>query len=186
MEIQIVCAIFLTTTVWFENVLSFPMSSIWCPLGRYPAEGGQCKICYENCGEEGCSGPGSHLGQGGCNSCWLGIQRHRGQVQCMSPFKACPDGFYRKSTSHNGQPVTVCTPCHPLCKTCSGAGISSCLSCRFFRWDGLCVRACPLGSVIRHGSVRTCMITGATYTGRSSSRNSFYLVPYRDRFRQGP
>ncbi|KAH3821402.1 hypothetical protein DPMN_123166 [Dreissena polymorpha] len=176
------CAIYLTMTFVFEYVTSKP--TFWCPVGRFPLPDGHCEICYENCGELGCTGPGSHLGPGGCTSCWLGLKHHHDNVECMSPFSACPDGYYRKTYTHGDQITTVCKPCHPLCKTCTGAGISNCIDCRFFRWDGQCVQACPIGSVIRHGNARTCVITGSTHSGRS--RNSFYLLPYRDRHHQAP
>ncbi|XP_060578110.1 receptor tyrosine-protein kinase let-23-like isoform X2 [Ruditapes philippinarum] len=160
------------------------MPTYWCPDGRYPDENGQCNLCYENCGADGCTGPGRHLGIGGCNSCWLGLEHHHHRVTCMSPFTTvCPEGFYRKRSHHNGQSLTMCKRCHPLCRTCDGPGISSCETCRLYRWDGICISVCPVGSVMRGVSHRKCVVAGGHYGGRS---RAFYLLPYRDRYRHSP
>ncbi|XP_045161103.2 receptor tyrosine-protein kinase let-23-like [Mercenaria mercenaria] len=174
--------IFILTATLMDMLYCMP--TYWCPVGRYPDENGQCNLCYENCGADGCTGPGSHLGFGGCNSCWLGLEHHHHRVTCMSPFTTvCPEGHYRKRSHHNGQSLTMCKRCHPLCRSCDGPGISSCETCRLYRWDGICISVCPVGSVMRGGRHRTCVVPGGHY-GRGSS--AFYLLPYRDRNRHSP
>lgn len=72
----------------------------------------------------------------------------------------------------------MCKRCHPLCRTCTGPGMSACQSCILYRWDGECVSVCPVGTAIRGDTRRTCVVSGGNYGGRS---NAFYLLPYRDR-----
>ncbi|KAL4221543.1 Receptor tyrosine-protein kinase erbB-2 [Mactra antiquata] len=174
MELHVITSQIILIMTWISYTESKP-ATYWCPTGRYPSKDGQCNLCYENCGMDGCTGPGKHMGEGGCNSCWLGLEHHHHSVTCMSPFTTiCPEGHYRKRTSHDGHNLTMCKKCHPLCRTCSGPGISSCITCRLYRWDGQCIRKCPIGSVMRGGRNRKCVVTASGGYGRS---RPFYLLP---------
>ena len=53
-----------------HNAKDGPYCVAKCPTSKYPDTNGICQLCYSDC-VDGCTGPGSHLGLGGCNSCNL-------------------------------------------------------------------------------------------------------------------
>ncbi|XP_077988680.1 furin-1-like [Glandiceps talaboti] len=48
------------------------------------------------------------------------------------PMLQCPMGFYTGRKTNNDTVDYECVPCHSTCRTCSGGGPYSCLSCHFF------------------------------------------------------
>ncbi|VDL69136.1 unnamed protein product [Nippostrongylus brasiliensis] len=68
-------------------------------------DGDECKPCHENCSNLKCTGPGDHLGDGGCTECLYALMsRDHKVVRCLaapSINEACRDvvGYY-PSTQH--------------------------------------------------------------------------------------
>ena len=76
-----------------------------CPPCKYRDENGLCQRCHPNCGKKTdctgsaqCTGPGSHLGLGGCTECadlLLDHQLHIGSTECLNrTLTHCEKGFY--------------------------------------------------------------------------------------------
>ena len=76
-----------------------------CPPCKYRDDDGECQWCHPNCGKDvGCSGaprctgPGAHLGYGGCTECGgllLDNQAGLGSTECLNrTIRNCERGFY--------------------------------------------------------------------------------------------
>ena len=72
---------------------------------------------------------------------------------CIVNTLGCPEGYYSdKLTSAKGDlqaGTDICLPCHTLCSTCIGPGVSStsCLGCAIAEDEnGTCVSSCQPGS----------------------------------------
>ena len=71
-----------------------------CHIFQYPDSNGTCQMCYKNCNKDkGCTGPGSHLGYGGCNQCAqlvMDFERSTGNnTMCIDAEKSeCDIGYY--------------------------------------------------------------------------------------------
>ncbi|KAL5015013.1 hypothetical protein ScPMuIL_009283 [Solemya velum] len=129
-----------------------------CGPGRYMDGRGKCKLCFGFCGNDGCTGPSDVLGEGGCSSCWLGMEQNSSLVKCVSPYQDCPDGFYSDLSprlSHTHPQQRICRRCHPLCVRCQGHGVSYCSQCRYYSFEGMCVLRCPTDSLINEND-RSC------------------------------
>ena len=69
----------------------------------------------------------------------------------------CPSRYYQLEDDQDLFPsdITLCSPCHEVCATCSGAGVERCELCMFVRAaNGSCAYRCDNGT----GTwTRTCM-----------------------------
>ena len=65
-----------------------------CPEAKY-GDTGICEECFEHC-VDGCTGPGAHLGEGGCKACQVALVDADDQViQCLSPdTNSCDPGYF--------------------------------------------------------------------------------------------
>ncbi|XP_063885992.1 extracellular matrix organizing protein FRAS1-like isoform X2 [Scylla paramamosain] len=154
-----------------------------CGRGFY-ASGGRCHPCHASCSE--CAGPGSdqcqvcpaktflHAGvciegcprgyyareqvcekcEEECEVCGLGQC-----LRCRPSFfledghcqEECSLGFYKSQDN-------TCLSCHPSCKTCNGARISSCTSCPHYLFlsGSYCLSVCPRGTYAEEGLCIPC------------------------------
>ncbi|XP_061623990.1 proprotein convertase subtilisin/kexin type 5b isoform X1 [Phyllopteryx taeniolatus] len=95
-----------------------------------------CERCDPACGR--CRGPADT----DCLSCRDGFVYVRRRGRCL---KNCPSGYYHHIWTH------TCLKCHPTCKTCTGAGATSCESCYHgYRLIGssICESQCLIGSYL--------------------------------------
>ena len=61
----------------------------------------------------------------------------------------CPSRYYQLEDDQDLFPsdITLCSPCHELCATCSGAGVERCESCMFvIAANGSCAYQCDNGT----------------------------------------
>eukprot|EP00038_Savillea_parva_P005244 m.150329 g.150329 ORF g.150329 m.150329 type:complete len:1464 (+) comp11682_c1_seq1:719-5110(+) len=125
-----------------------------CPPLMYTATGGRCEPCSTECAV-GCQGPlptqctprnASTLPQG--HGCVNVVENG----ECVT---TCSRGWYT-----TGPNVTVCSACHPTCRSCNAPGANGCTACstsRFLHTNGscgLCDSAC--------GGTGACSGTGPT------------------------
>ncbi|BFZ15671.1 hypothetical protein BsWGS_18709 [Bradybaena similaris] len=118
-----------------------------CGPVMYPDSNKICQQCHPNCGDNGCTGPGKHVGEGGCNACELGVRSSNKKLtQCLSAFnQSCGDGYFLTYSYglNGGRQYKVCEECHEYCLTCNDHMPKDCDSCRYFRKDDYCVKECP-------------------------------------------
>nr|VZH94081.1 unnamed protein product [Spirometra erinaceieuropaei] len=132
----------------------------------------ECLLCHPVCSNAlqstplppsvaACSGPGSHLGNGGCTFChFIRKDPETQRFECLD--NGCPPSHYGNPThlsklqiAHaNLSPdnlnaatldIRECVPCHPLCEVCTGPMTHEtvCLKCRGWIYKGECVETCP-------------------------------------------
>jgi len=76
-----------------------------CPPCKYRDADLRCRWCHANCGRQPgctgsarCTGPGPHLGLGGCTECaglLLDHEQGDGSTECLNrTLKNCQSGFY--------------------------------------------------------------------------------------------
>ncbi|KAM9823350.1 proprotein convertase subtilisin/kexin type 5-like [Syngnathus typhle] len=95
-----------------------------------------CERCDPACSR--CRGPADT----DCLSCRDGYVYMRQQSRCL---KNCPPGYYHHRWTH------TCLKCHPTCKTCTGAGATSCQSCYHgyqLIGSSICESQCLIGSYL--------------------------------------
>ena len=112
---------------------------------------GQCADCHENC-LNGCNGPENLLGDNGCKSCNKAIiDADEEVVRCLQEDEPCPDGYFYEwvvpAVQGKLKPLdgkTICRPCHPLCKRCTGYGFHKdvCQECTNFEQAEQCTSEC--------------------------------------------
>lgn len=121
-----------------------------CPDIKYP-DGSQkeCKSCHDNC-LLNCSGPLNTIGEGGCHLCELAVANDAGTgiSHCLPKNTSeCPPGYY--SNSRPPPPLDflrghkVCLKCNSLCETCDGPGVTACMTCKHYSYEGRCTDRCP-------------------------------------------
>ena len=68
-----------------------------CGKEMYPNEDGVCMKCNDACEGEGCTGPGDHLGEQGCNSCIKGIRERKDMpIYCVKQDNEdCWPGYFK-------------------------------------------------------------------------------------------
>lgn len=113
-----------------KNVKDGPYCVAECPSHKYNSNG-HCLDCDKNC-VDGCTGPSSRLGEGGCNSCAKAVINSTSPIfvaHCIKADEACPEGYYQEYVgphadgglkSSSGKPI--CRKCHHRCKSCTGMG----------------------------------------------------------------
>jgi len=72
-----------------------------CVITQYQDSESVCQPCYEHC-MDGCTGPGPHLGYGGCNKCGNLVLEFKvttgNNTWCMKTGQEqCDEGYYRVS-----------------------------------------------------------------------------------------
>ncbi|XP_072097152.1 cysteine-rich with EGF-like domain protein 2 isoform X1 [Mobula birostris] len=92
---------------------------VCCPAGSFGVDcdgcpGGMDKPCS---GHGTCDGDGTRAGDGSC-SC---TKEYKGP-ECLD----CADGYY---SEFQNETDSLCTACHPACKTCSGPSNHNCSEC---------------------------------------------------------
>lgn len=105
-----------------------------CPPFKYPDEEGSCQLCHPDCDLQfGCTGPGKHVGIGGCTACklhqpldTLSINSSVGGFTCISPKRGCFPGYYRSYSAFNSS--------HHKRKKPVYLHVSACLSTSFSFW----------------------------------------------------
>lgn len=132
-----------------------------CPPGQYSAEGG-CSNCHSNCNH--CNGPGVS----NCLSCPDGKVLYN--FTCVN---SCPDGTY--ATDKDG--IRQCLQCHPVCDTCYGPSVDSCLMCKnpLYIEGRMCVMQCSPNHFISE-PIRSCHPCGSECKtpGRAKNRSVQY------------
>ncbi|XP_053319270.1 protein disulfide isomerase CRELD2 [Spea bombifrons] len=125
---------------WFKMRKKYPDLLKWfcidtievcCPSGTYGPDclaclGGSERPCH---GNGLCSGDGTRSGDGSC----------RCNVEYTGPFcLECADGYF---SSERNDTHSVCTACHPACKTCHGPSNKDCKDCKdgWTKQDESCV-----------------------------------------------
>ncbi|WKX90526.1 hypothetical protein Q1695_009401 [Nippostrongylus brasiliensis] len=94
-------------------------------------DGDECKPCHENCSNLKCTGPGDHLGDGGCTECLYALMsRDHKVVRCLaapSINEACRDvvGYYPSTQHVDGVQLVHCDPCDEQCAVCTSSGRNS-------------------------------------------------------------
>uniref|UniRef100_A0A8R1HKU7 receptor protein-tyrosine kinase n=1 Tax=Caenorhabditis japonica TaxID=281687 RepID=A0A8R1HKU7_CAEJA len=133
-----------------------------CPTETHFATDKQvCEQCHENCYDNGCSGPHSYLGDGGCNKCKYAVKYENETVFCLKSSginNVCAENqlpdFYISVNPIDNVTETHCEKCSPYCKTCSSAGrsvlVNECV-CKKFEYhpspvDIICIDKCPTNS----------------------------------------
>jgi len=87
------------------NVKDGPNCVTECPPCKYRDEQRLCQWCHPNCDKDStctesprCTGPGAHLGLGGCTECaglLLDHQEGVGSTECLNQtLTKCESGFY--------------------------------------------------------------------------------------------
>ncbi|VDD79757.1 unnamed protein product [Mesocestoides corti] len=108
-----------------------------------------------------CSGPGGHLGLGGCAFCYF-VQRDKATSTYICLEERCPEEHFGNATQLKYLDLTKeqlslgnlqaanfalqeCVPCDPQCEVCVGPGthISVCRKCRNWMYRSECVTTCP-------------------------------------------
>ncbi|OQV21587.1 Epidermal growth factor receptor [Hypsibius exemplaris] len=134
-----------------------------CGSTKYKDEQKNCRQCSALC--LSCTGPGSFVGEGGCQSCEAAVLTKNGSftgVKCIKPIgdEKCPAQHYTqnldlteatklKVVAMTGK--VLCRPCHPLCTKCLSDGVH-CSECLHYREDEKCVLRCSLGNHYQKGS----------------------------------
>ncbi|KAJ1355926.1 Furin-like cysteine rich region [Parelaphostrongylus tenuis] len=91
----------------------------------------QCKPCHKSCSNLRCTGPGDHLGPGGCSEClYAQVSREYEVIRCLfspSMHEACRDvkGHYPSTRSISGVQLVHCVPCDEECVGCTSSGRNS-------------------------------------------------------------
>ncbi|KAK5642470.1 hypothetical protein RI129_008637 [Pyrocoelia pectoralis] len=123
-----------------------------CPTSKY-GDHGECVHCHPNC-VDGCTGPRTTLGVGGCNSCEKAIMNENATVNiCLHKNESCPDGYFyewigRPQEQEKLKPLAgkaICRKCHPRCKKCTGYGFHElvCQLCTNYKKGEQCEDECP-------------------------------------------
>ncbi|KAI6218627.1 Receptor protein-tyrosine kinase [Aphelenchoides fujianensis] len=102
-----------------------------CPKDTF-ASGNQCIQCHEACllnenDDSGCTGSGTNLGRGGCNTCLYAVERKKEQLECLAgqTEEVCAENNltnYHLALSPKEirqQIKFTCHKCPPECKKCS-------------------------------------------------------------------
>lgn len=136
-----------------------------CPFMFYPESNNVCMPCHSFC-EEGCTGPSSIIGKGGCETCGFGkesIVNGNKVTTCMdSNEESCPAEYYRSTIplSEKDNPMSgkmVCKQCHALCKDCTGSDAAHCITCRYYKQFDHCVDECqPFYYADMNGTCQNC------------------------------
>ncbi|XGW21755.1 hypothetical protein V3C99_004597 [Haemonchus contortus] len=98
-----------------------------CSVSHYQ-DGTQCRPCHESCSNLRCTGPGDHLGEGGCSEClYAQLSRSHEVIRCLiapSMHEACSDivGYYPSTQAIDGVQLVHCDPCDEQCTSCTSAG----------------------------------------------------------------
>ncbi|VDO79731.1 unnamed protein product [Heligmosomoides polygyrus] len=101
-----------------------------CSVSHYQ-DGSQCRPCHESCSNLKCTGPGDHLGEGGCSEClYAQMTRDHEVIRCLtapSMHEACRDvvGHYPSTQPVDGVQLVHCDPCDEQCVTCTSSGRNS-------------------------------------------------------------
>lgn len=124
-----------------------------CPKHKYN-DNGICQECNKSC-VDGCTGPSSRLGEGGCNSCGKIVIESMNPTlvaHCIKSEERCPEGYYQEygapvGDDHPLKPLErkpVCRRCHPRCKSCSGYGThKDVCECAGYVANDQCEDSCP-------------------------------------------
>ncbi|VDK37901.1 unnamed protein product [Taenia asiatica] len=144
-----------------------------CSQEQYPDEEQKlCLPCSSKClaplkskylpdDVSACSGPGDHLGLGGCTFCYfVKKDKDTSRYQCLD--MKCPPEHFGNATNLKylnlkkddfslvnmqvaNSALQECVPCHPECEVCVGPGnhISVCRKCRNWMYRSECVNTCP-------------------------------------------
>ncbi|XP_055339018.1 epidermal growth factor receptor-like isoform X2 [Paramacrobiotus metropolitanus] len=133
------------------NVRDGPNCVAVCPVSKYSDFQKICQPCSYVC-TNGCTGPGQYVGEGGCNSCEVGIisENAKNVSQCLPANAACPERHFQTLVGHNESSALatmagkkVCRPCHSYCKKCRDNTQYNCEECTYFRVNGKCELTCP-------------------------------------------
>ncbi|XP_048773673.2 epidermal growth factor receptor-like isoform X3 [Ostrea edulis] len=122
-----------------------------CPEMFYPNENNTCLPCHDNCAE-GCTGPSDIVGEGGCNTCELGIEFKeldgKSRFRCMldSESQRCPHNYFlsyvSRQTSSHLVGSSACFICDEMCDGCHLSSNLNCIKCKYVKQDGACRRSC--------------------------------------------
>ncbi|XP_076329616.1 epidermal growth factor receptor-like isoform X2 [Tachypleus tridentatus] len=143
-----------------RNVRDGPYCVAKCPHMKYSHNGGECKLCHQNC-LSGCTGPKNTVGPNGCVSCEKAVLsgHNRNVVEyCLKGEEPCPDGYYIEYVSPREEGSLkslagklVCQKCHKLCKTCTSYGVHiSMCECINYSSGKQCTAECPKDSYPNH------------------------------------
>ncbi|TKR93360.1 hypothetical protein L596_007833 [Steinernema carpocapsae] len=98
-----------------------------CPLSHFRS-GSICQLCDESCYENGCTGPGSFAGPGGCDICEYAykLDNVSEQFQCImakdnNPREICQDNGLTNYFVSGGSVRAkqyLCERCHSECASC--------------------------------------------------------------------
>ncbi|ULU03781.1 hypothetical protein L3Y34_016921 [Caenorhabditis briggsae] len=135
-----------------------------CPKATYfSTEDDVCEKCHATCYENGCTGPSSNLGPGGCNKCKYAVKYQNGTVTCLKAtgtnsvcFENNLPHFHIHPMDIDGVTDSHCEECHPFCKTCSSFGRNKngngCV-CKEYEYhvnavEEICVDVCPTNTFL--------------------------------------
>ncbi|KAJ8248760.1 hypothetical protein GJAV_G00227440 [Gymnothorax javanicus] len=119
-----------------------------CPPGTFPLQNQiTCHTCYRHC--QSCAGPGAS----DCLTCATPRFLHNGS--CVSE---CPAGFFSSREEADGVELGLCSPCDPVCASCTGASPKDCTSCSsgLLRLLNLCLTHCPTGFYAEESQCKSC------------------------------
>ncbi|EYC21277.1 hypothetical protein Y032_0020g93 [Ancylostoma ceylanicum] len=98
-----------------------------CAITHYQ-DGNECKPCHYSCSNLTCTGPGDHLGEGGCSEClYAQVSEEHEVIRCLaapSMQEACRDvtGHYPSTQPIKGVRLVHCDPCDEQCVSCTSSG----------------------------------------------------------------
>ncbi|CAD6186416.1 unnamed protein product [Caenorhabditis auriculariae] len=134
-----------------------------CPASHYHLDS-TCLPCNDACYHYGCTGPGVHIGEGGCNKCKFALvdgaessQNSLKVARCLvgkSMTTVCQDNelydHYTSTAEVEGVVETHCAKCDDECRNCTSAGRSTIKNgcvCRTYSYrvasDEFCIGKCP-------------------------------------------
>ncbi|XP_022236538.1 epidermal growth factor receptor-like, partial [Limulus polyphemus] len=137
-----------------RNVRDGPYCVAKCPVTKYSDDGGECKLCHENCLN------GAHKSEVIQSSIWKKSTKSlilkvvnvlfRDEC-CLKEEEPCPDGYYIEYVNPREEgPLKslagklVCRKCHKLCKTCTSYGVHiSMCECMNYSSGQQCTAECP-------------------------------------------
>ena len=133
-----------------------------CPQGQYPTDG-KCSNCHSNC--RTCNGPDSS----NCLNCPDGKLLYN--FTCVN---TCPDGTY----AANKGSIHQCVQCHPVCETCYGSSMNSCILCKnpLYVEGTMCVIQCSPNHSIDEAS-RSCKPCGNECKTSARAKNRSVQYP---------
>ncbi|CAR31509.1 receptor protein-tyrosine kinase [Caenorhabditis elegans] len=132
-----------------------------CPVSHFPTQKNVCEKCHPTCYDNGCTGPDSNLGYGGCKQCKYAVKYENDTIFCLQSSgmnNVCVENdlpnYYISTYDTEGVIETHCEKCSISCKTCSSAGrnvVQNKCVCKHVEYqpnpsERICMDQCPVNS----------------------------------------